>query len=327
MSKSLDFLLKFSFGGLISAAISFLSTPLITSLILPEEFGRASMVILAVSLLINFVLLGIDQSFVRFYYDIKYVNGKNLLISNSIIVPILLSLVIIGGILYFNEIVSDFLINSIDFRVIVILSFMLFVGVIERFTTLFIRMEQKAVLFSTLKIVQSISNIIIIVLYTKFYDMSFHGILVGSLISSLLITGLGVWYEREVWRKAFSSFNKIEVKNLIIYGLPFLPTFIISWLFEGIDKLALKHYSTFTEIGYYSAAYKIVAILSILQVTFSNVWIPISYEVYEKNTIKAKEFFVNVFNGISGVFFIISILLISFKDLIVKLFNILLNLI
>lgn len=319
-SKSLKFFLKFSYGGLISAGISFVSTPIITAIVLPDEFGKASMVVLAFSLLINFVQLGSDQSFVRFFYQKKYENNTSLLLTNSILIPILLTFLCVGFILIKGKDISVLLIDRVSFQVPVLLSLMLFFGVIERFSTLLIRMNQKGVLFSNLKIIQSIVNISIIILYAKFVESSFLAIVYGSLFSVLLVAIIGVYIERKYWNIITQKINKVKVIEILKYGLPFVPTFIISWVFEGIDKIALKYYSNFNEIGLYTAAYKIVAILTILQITFSNFWVPISYEAYEKNSEESKKTFQNVFNGLSALFFILAVSIISFKDLIIILF-------
>jgi O-antigen/teichoic acid export membrane protein len=59
----------YSFGPWASAFISFITTPLTTWLIAPEEFGKASMYTLAYSLLMFSALLGVDQSYIRFFYN------------------------------------------------------------------------------------------------------------------------------------------------------------------------------------------------------------------------------------------------------------------
>ncbi|URC13112.1 lipopolysaccharide biosynthesis protein [Flavobacterium sp. B183] len=318
-SKSLALFLKFSYGGLISAVLSFLSTPIITALVLPNEFGKASMITLGFSLLMNFVQLGADQSFVRFFYQDKYNQSTSLLLLNSIIVPVILSFVTIGVIFLLGDEISLFLTDEVNKSVPILLSLLLLVGVIERFSTLLIRMNQKGVLFSNLKIIQSLTNIIIVILYANFIKSSFIAIVYGLLISTFLTGIIGIYVERKYWLNS-TSINKNDITEILKYGLPFVPTFLISWIFEGIDKIALKNYSTFSEIGLYTAAYKIVAILTIIQVTFSNFWVPISYEAYEKNSNESRKLFQNIFSGLSGLFFILAILIISFKDIIIIFF-------
>lgn len=317
---SLNFFFKFSYGGLISGGLSFISTPIITSLVLPDQFGKASMMVLSFSLLINILLLGSDQSFVRFFYQEKYCNNKGLLLVNSIITPFILTILTIVLIIIMGSKISYLLIGKISDEVPILLSLLLFCGIIERFSNLLIRMEQKAVLFSNLKIIQSLINIFVVVFYAKFIESSFTAIIYGSLVSTAIVGIIGVFVERKQWSNYGVNLNKIDIFEILRYGLPFIPTFLISWIFEGIDKIALKNYSNFNEIGLYTAAYKIVAILSIVQITFSNYWVPISYEAYEKKTIESKILFQNVFKALSGVFFVIAILIISLKEIIINMF-------
>ena len=63
--------LSFSIGTWLRAIISFITTPIISYLIVPEEFGKASMfsLIYNVSLIIS--TIGLDQSFVRFYNEVE----------------------------------------------------------------------------------------------------------------------------------------------------------------------------------------------------------------------------------------------------------------
>ena len=72
-------LFQFSIGQWIAAFITFITTPIITWLIIPNEFGKAAMFTLAFNLILNIVLLGADQSFVRFFYERKEIKRRDLL--------------------------------------------------------------------------------------------------------------------------------------------------------------------------------------------------------------------------------------------------------
>ncbi len=82
--------LSFSVGTWLRAIISFFSTPVISYLIVPEEFGRAAMFTLVYNIALLVSLLGIDQSFVRYYYETE---ERNSLFWTSLFLPLL-----IGGI-------------------------------------------------------------------------------------------------------------------------------------------------------------------------------------------------------------------------------------
>lgn len=318
-NKLVSLFFKFSYGGLVSAGISFFSTPVITALIIPDEFGRASMFILAFGFLLQLVMLGTDQSFVRFFYQDRYKNKENELLVNSLAMPVIVSLSFIAVILLYRSKLSFLLVNKVDYKVSYLLALTLVFGLIERFSTLSIRMKQKGVLFSNLKILQSLINVVVIICYAQFVEKSFFAILYGTLVSLLVTAFLGIYFDKTIWSKGF-TINKSSIKEIIKYGLPFIPTFLISWVFEAIDKMALRYFSTFEEIGLYTAASKIVAILTVIQIAFSNFWTPIAYEAFEKNSKESKLLFENMFKGLSAVFFITAILIIAFKDFIILLF-------
>lgn len=93
---------------------------------------------------------------------------------------------------------------------------------------------------------------------------------------------------------------------------------MIYWLFTSFDKIALKEWSTFSEIGYYSAASKIVALLTVLQGSFTTFWTPVCYEHYEKFP-EDNNLFTKMSKVITIAMFALSIISIAGKDLIVLL--------
>lgn len=59
--------LSFSIGTWLRAFISVFTTPIITYLINPEEFGKSAMYATAFGVINTTVLFGTDQAFVRFF--------------------------------------------------------------------------------------------------------------------------------------------------------------------------------------------------------------------------------------------------------------------
>ena len=65
----------------------------------------------------------------------------------------------------------------------------------------------------------------------------------------------------------------------------------------------------------YSAAFKVVSVMSLIQVGFSNFWTPVSYESYE-NDPESTGLFEKVSLFISAAMFVVGMLIIVFKDVI-----------
>ena len=87
--------IEFGIGNLIVLITGFISSPIITRLLLPEEFGKFSMFNTLTSLFLFILMLGLDQSYIRFFYEEdEEVRGKLLVrvVKLSMIVNIILGL-------------------------------------------------------------------------------------------------------------------------------------------------------------------------------------------------------------------------------------------
>ena len=303
---------QFSIGQWVAALISFITTPITTWLIIPEEFGKASMFTLAFNLLLNIALLGADQSFVRMFYEKEEEKRRNLL-WEALLPSLFIGFVIFIFIGIFWKNLSLVLFgDSNHFLPILLLGITILMGTVERFATLVVRMKQRGIAFSTLRVVNGASNAAFTILYALLVSRTFYAVIVGLFFSHIITSILAIYFEKELW---FGKF-KIElssIKSIVKYGIPFVPTFIITWLFQSIDRLALRNYTDFTEIGLYSAAFKVVAVMNLIQTGFTTFWTPTAYENYENNP-ESTGIFEKTSLFISAAMFTFGMLIVVFKD-------------
>ena len=93
-------------------------------------------------------------------------------------------------------------------------------------------------------------------------------------------------------------------------------TFMINWLFQSIDKISIKHWVNYEELGMYTSAFTLVGLLNVVQSAFTTFWTPVAFERFEKDP-KDIKFFERMNKLISYVMLLIAILLILFKDIII----------
>src|SRR5688572_31770035 len=105
MAAAFKIFLKFSFGTWVNAAISLVSIPVITWFIDPAEIGKATIFTISYNLLLNILLLGVDQSFVRFFNE-SGSNDKAKLLINSAFPTAIAIAVSVLGIEIFRESIS-----------------------------------------------------------------------------------------------------------------------------------------------------------------------------------------------------------------------------
>jgi O-antigen/teichoic acid export membrane protein len=291
----------------------------ITRLLLPETFGQASMFTLALNIIIIITIFGTDQSFIRFFYEEKPENRAGLLF-RSMSIPLSLSIVIVAILFLFYKRISIWLFDEINFSAIVFLAIGVLTQVFFRFSSLVIRMQQKGVLYSNINILHKVLDFVLLIAFYWIYGATYKIIIYSTVISVVVLSIYAILKEKEFWNiKNLTNQNLRHSKTEILkYGSPLVITVLITWLFQSFDKIALRQWSDFTELGLYTAAFKIVALVNVLQVSFSTFWTPVAYEHFEK-TPHHKVFYENIYKIISFTIFSIAIISIAGKDILVYL--------
>lgn len=307
----------FSYGSWIGLIIGFVTTMITTRILPPDYFGKASMYNLAITVLMIFIIFGTDQSFVRFFYE-EHSDKRGGLLYNCIKIPIIVSLLIIPVVILFSTQILNYLIgtNSISLTVAFVTSILF--NVISRYAVLVIRMDQKSNLFSIIEILRRISDLVSMIVLYFFIGKKIEIVIYSSLLTLILVTIIAINYAKEYWNPKNSKIPTLKhnLTDIFTYASPLVLTSLISWLFTSFDKIALKQWSTFTEIGLYSAAFKIVALLLVLQGSFTTFWTPVCYEKFEKDP-NDLVFFERTSRIISIAMFSLAILSIVGKDLII----------
>lgn len=308
--------LSFSIGGYVALVIGFFTTPITTRMLSPEQYGISSMYLLVVNILMLLAILGLDQGFVRYFYD-ENEEDKGLLLKNCLKIPVIMLAIISVLILLFREKISKFIFLENSYSMIILLIVMLIFTLLNRYSFLTVRMNQKAKLFSIFQILNQLLNFIFIVLLFKVYGDNYKTIVVGSTITTILLTIFSILSERKIWSFKGKN-NKTTEKDLLKYSLPFTITMALTWMFQSSDKVAIKVFSNVEELGLYAAAFKIVALLNIVQTGFTTFWVPVAYEKYTKEP-ENLEFFQKIHGYISLVMFGMALVVLMSKDLIILL--------
>lgn len=305
----------FSIGPFVSAIIGFITVPVTTYLVSPEDFGRSAMYTMGYTITSLFIFLGIDQAFLREYNEY---NNKSQLFWNSIIIPLIFSLIIGPIYIIFNKPISLLMFDSIETYTVIILAISLPFSVISRFNMLVLRMEERAKIYSLLTIINKLLSLVILIMYLLFVDRSYKGIINATFISLIIGCFIESYYVKHIWKNNF-KINKDLVIKIFRFGIPLIPASIIGWFFSSMDKIALREWSNFNEIGIYSAAFKVVGILTIIQSSFNTFWTPTAYRWHEDKVSNDK------YKKVSEIILVIMCLVFSFivlfKDIIIKLLS------
>nr|HPH12130.1 oligosaccharide flippase family protein [Thermotogota bacterium] len=167
-------LFGFSIGPAFSALIGFISVPISSWLVRPEEFGISSMYSLFVSLGYVLVSFGMDHAFIREYNGTK---EKHDLFTNVILFPLLFSFVLAALILSNYEKVTEAVFSYSSFLLGFLLSLGIALTVINNFFSFLLRMQENAKAYSTKIVINRTVYLICLLLFLLFYKKSGESII------------------------------------------------------------------------------------------------------------------------------------------------------
>lgn len=309
--------IEFGIGSILTLILGFISSPIITRMISPEENGKFGMFNTITNLLLVVGMLGLDQAYVRYYYDEEEENRGKLL-RNCIKIPLIINLFIGVLIIVFYKPISIYIVQQASFAVTVLLVINLLLSIISRFALLQIRMKQKAKLYSLLNIIMKIANLLFVIAIFFVYKNNYMTLTLAIVLTNALITVLAVTIENKEWTSKSRTQLNTSRKEIIKYGLPLVFSMAVTWIFQSIDRITIKEFSGYEQVGLYNGAMTIIALLNAVQATFTTFWTPVAFEKYSKNP-DDKEFFQKINKIVTVGMLVIAIGLISCKDIIVLL--------
>jgi len=302
--------LSFSIGTWLRAFISVFTTPIITYLINPEEFGKSAMYATAFGVINTTVLFGTDQAFVRFFYDYEE-DRKNELLWSCLLPSVFIATILSLFVLVLSDRISVVLYGQRYDFINLMLVVNIYLSLFQRYNQLIVTMLKKGMLYSLIDIVAAISTTVFTIIFALI-SRTFYSVILGGLVGTLLALLVGISQGKSYWR--VTKPRKEELKEVLKYSAPFVPTMLLFWLFSSIDRINLRQYSTFVQIGIYSAAFKVAQVLTLVQSGFTTFWVPTAYERYSKDN-QDTSFFVRANEMVSFVMFSVGFLLLGFKDI------------
>ena len=179
-------------------------------------------------------------------------------------------------------------------------------------------MKQRGSIFSILTVAVKLFEFIFILILFQYFGNDYKTLIFATIFANLMVAIVSIFFERKVWNlKNLSSLKdcKITKKELFNFSYPLILTMALNWLFASLDKITIRTFSNLNEVGIYSGAFKIVALLSVIQSGFSTFWTPTALEHYTKNP-EDTSFYKKANDYLSLIFFLLGVNILLFRDVI-----------
>lgn len=315
-----EFLKHFSIigiGTLASMAIGFLTTPIITRIVSPTEYGQFSIFTLYANVGVMVFYLGLDQSLIRYFYEQDSDGYRRGLLYRCVSIPVLWTMAACGvGLILFRLGIWQFELGK---TALILLGVYLLIQIIYRYSLLMVRLQYKTKLYSMLGIIQKIIYVgIALPLMLSGLLEHVTALIFATVLSAGAAMAISVISEKRLWR-----FDLIQTGDctktygsLLRYAYPYVLSMGVTTLFQAADKIALNLFGTYADVGIYSSTMTLVHVFSIIQTSFHTLWAPMAVEHYTKEK-EDKTFYQKGNQAITVVMFFIGFSLILCKDVFV----------
>lgn len=317
MKKS-NFLKHFaiiSSGTLFNIVLVLLTTPVITRIVNPTEYGKLSLFTMYATIGTMICCFGLDQALVRYYYEQNSMEYKRALVNKCIRIPVVVSSA--GGVLWIVLGMSKGNLGPFSFPIIVLLYIFVVIQMLYRFSVLTLRLEYKSKWYACLNTIQKVlylgSALLALILIKRDH---FIILTVSTVLSYMVCLILSFLVQPRIWniKKWKKDMCNVSTKELLKYAYPFVFSSGLTMLFQTIDRIALNFFCTYNEVGIYASAVEMTNAFQIIQTTFNTLWTPMVMEHYTHDPIDTR-FYQKGHRAITVIMFLMGLLLILGKDI------------
>jgi len=276
----------YGMGHMLTKVVSFLLLPFLTHQLPPSEFAVFILFGMAISVVIEFLRLGLDVSLLRDYVLEKELQQRKVIFSTIFYTALAFSTLIAILLWSMPETWLRLIISAPEggHPEWMVYTLRLCAGVIwldnlSAFPLMVIRGESRAVRFASIKITGSVAQVGLTVILLAVFHRGVAGAYEANLLSSVLMMLMTL---PTILKRMRPVFNWSVFTAAAAFGLPNVPNALFYQVVELADRKILELLRTDFEVGVYSAAYKLGMALSIVAMAFRFAWQPFFLQLSER---------------------------------------------
>lgn len=273
-SRAKLFLEGFLAYGAINAlnkVVPLLMLPVVTRLLADTaEFGRFDMFNTLISFGSSFAILGMYDAMFREYFEEDNFEYKKKVTSTACSIVVISSVIVTTFLIVFNNFFSKVFLGNTQNGFLVIMAA---IGVLFTANQSIIAAPTRIQNKRKTYVISGVSNAIIyysLAIGLILLGLGYKGMIFANLIAALLILVFFLALNNSHFD--FKLFDKDIAKELFRIGLPILPTFIIYWVFQSLDKIMITNMLDLSQVGIYSIGARVAAVSQFIYAAFAGGW-------------------------------------------------------
>ncbi|UCH64094.1 MAG: polysaccharide biosynthesis protein [Fidelibacterota bacterium] len=258
-------------GHILVRSVSFMLLPLYTNVFSTYDYGVISLAYAFMGFMGVVLKYGLDAALMKWYVQTGGEDRARYL-TTAYYSFVITTAVFIALLLAFRQPLAAVLLGGDHPRFIAYISGILFFDVLWYVPLLLLRSEERPLVYTGFSLLNVAGSLGLNLLLVLKYRMGIQGVLMSNLITSgslFVLTFPIIWKRLELRRASL-----ITWRQLMRFGLPFLPSGIFAMTMELANRYILKIMTDVETVGIYSAGHKLGMLMFLIAMGFNMSWHP-----------------------------------------------------
>jgi O-antigen/teichoic acid export membrane protein len=280
----------YGLSTVVGRLLNFLIVPFYANVLLPAENGIISNIYAYIAFVTVLFTYGMEPAYMRFVTSLEIGNKKQ-----NFTVPflsLLITSVLFAAAIHWNAAALCGLIG-VDrsyFHLIQYSGWILCFDALSIIPFAFLRMEQKAKIFASLKVMNISINLVLNLVLILVVGMHAEGVFLANVIASSVtfVIMLGIVFSNFTFQLPRGLY-----KDILKFGLPYIPAGLAGIAMQVIDRPIVKALTNDATLGIYQINYRLGIFMMLIVGMFDYAWRP--FFLHHAKEPDAKKLFAKVF--------------------------------
>lgn len=271
----------YGISGIISRFIGIFLVPVYTRIFTPQDYGAISLVTNLFTLLSIVVILGMDNSVARWYYDDETDEDRKISLNTFLwscfgaaaFFTILICL-------FHNFLAQRILKEPATATILLVTALNLPLTIFTTFTGNVLRIQRRAVATSVFTLVTSLMTIALNIVFVVVLRVGVIGVFYAQIITSAIAV---VWTLALFWKLIdFRFFNRQRWKEMFLFSLPLIPGSVAFWVINLSGVYFIQSFQDAHEVGLYQIGTSLASAMALLTGAFQMAWGPFAFSIHKQ---------------------------------------------
>lgn len=283
----------YAIGDLLTKGIGFFAIVFYAHFITQADMGVYGYIIVIIGFATAFLILGMDNAYARYFFEYKEHRQKQILTTTLFVFLIFWVVFVLFLPLTFSSSLSILLLKDSSYASAIFFAILsLPLKLLSSMSNQALRNQFKTKQFIVFNFFTAFFSVSFAILILSFSSIGVAAIFIGMIIGDLLVLPFRIYAIRELFIK---EVDFSILKNILAFGVPFLPASIAYWVFSSADRIMLESMSSLESVGIYTVAVSLGSIMSLVASAIGQAWSPHAVKAYETNKEEAKVLYARFF--------------------------------